>query len=169
MRILSIVTVLVVCGIVPGNPGRLISEKGVGPIRLGMTLGEARKAAPSATFERVGDGDGAALVQVTIARDVAMQVWADEEDPRKPIDWGKKIRTIETFSPAFRTATGAHPGMKVGDANRLYGRTKSVETTEIESRQFITFEKHPPGLLFRLDETGRALLSIAVSSSKDAS
>ncbi|MDQ3068510.1 MAG: hypothetical protein M3R55_02125 [Acidobacteriota bacterium] len=161
---LALVTLLVVSQIASVSPARLISEKGVGPIRPGMTLGEARKAAPGAAFARVGDGDGAALVQVTFAKGVTLQVWADEDDPEKPIDWRKKIRTIETFSPAFRTAEGAHPGMKVSDLHRLYGATRSIETTEIESRQFITFEKHPSGLLFRLDETGRAILSIAVSS-----
>lgn len=145
-------------------PDRLITAKGVGPIRVGMTLGAARKAAPGSTFKRAGDGDGAALVQITIARAVTMQVWADEEDPRKPIDWRKKILTIETFSPAFRTREGVHPGMRVRDANRIYGATKEIETSEIESRQFITFEKHPKGLMFRLDETGRTLLSITMSS-----
>ncbi len=161
---LSLVTLLFVSQVASVSPARLISEKGVGPIRPGMTLGEARKAAPDAAFTRVGDGDGAALVQVTLAKDVTLQVWADEEDARKPIDWRKQIRSIETFSPAFRTVEGAHPGMKVRDLNRLYGATASIETTEIESRQFITFEKHPAGLLFRLDETGDALLSITVSS-----
>lgn len=164
MRILPALMLLLVSQIGSGDPARVISEKGIGPIRLGMTLGEARKAVPGATFKRTGDGDGAALVEITLARDVTMQVWADEEDPSKPIDWRKKIQNIETFSKAFRTAGGAHPGMKVSDANRIYGATKAIETSEIESRQFITFEKHPAGMLFRLDETGRALLSISVSS-----
>ncbi|HEX6322373.1 MAG TPA: hypothetical protein VFZ36_01505 [Vicinamibacterales bacterium] len=144
-------------------PDRLITANGVGPIKVGMTLGEARKAVPRAAFARVSDGDGAALVQIALARDVTMQAWADEEDPAKPIDWRKKILSIETFSAAFHTAEGAHPGMKVAAANRLYGATQAIETSEIESRQFITFAKHPAGLLFRLDETGGALLSIAIS------
>ncbi len=164
MRMLSLMTLLCVSQVVSHGPPRLISEKGIGLIRVGMTLGEARKAAPEAAFRRAGDGDGAALVEVTLAKDVTMQVWANEEDPRKPIDWRRKILSIETSSPAFRTAEGAHPGMTLSDASRFYGATKAIETSEIESRQFVTFEKHPAGLLFRLDETGRAILSIAVSS-----
>ena len=164
MRFLPLVALLVLTQAAAVSPERLISGKGVGAIRLGMTLAEARKAAPGATFTRTGDGDGAALVQVTFAKDIALQLWADEEDASKPIDWRSKILNIETFSPAFRTAEGAHPGMKVGDLNRLYGATKAIETSEIESRQFITFENHPAGLLFRLDETRDALLSISVSS-----
>jgi hypothetical protein len=143
---------------------RLITANGIGPIQLGMTLAEARKAAPKAAFSRTSDGDGAALVQIALAPDVTVQAWADEEDPEKPIDWRKKILTLETFSEAFRTAEGAHPGMAVSDANRIYGATRKIETTEIESRDYITFERHPPKLLFRLDETRQAILSIAVSS-----
>ena len=145
------------------QPDRLISAKGIGPITVGMTLGEARKAAPGATFARSGDGDGAALVTVTFARDIALQVWADEDDQAKPIDWRKKVLNIETFSPAFRTAEGVHPGMKVSDANRAYGPTVAIETSEIESRQYITFEKHPAGLTFRLDQADGVILSISVS------
>ena len=142
---------------------RLITTKKVGPIRLGMTLAEARKAAPHATFKRTSDGDGAALVAITLAPNASMQVWADEDDPAKPIDWKKRIRSIETFSKAFRTAEGAHPGSLVRDLNRMYGATKAIEVTEIESRRYITFERHPAGFLFRLDETDRVILSIAVS------
>lgn len=165
MRILPALVLLLVSQIGSGDPARAISKNGVGPIKLGMTLGEARKAAPGATFKRTGDGDGAALVEITLARGVTMQVWADEEDASKPIDWRKKIQNIETFSKAFRTAEGVHAGMKVSDVNRVYGATKAIETSEIESRQFITFEKHPARMLFRLDETGRAILSISVSAS----
>jgi hypothetical protein len=159
------VGMLVALAVIAQAPARdrLISATGIGPIKVGMTLADARKAVPRAAFTRVSDGDGAALVRITLARDVTMQAWADEEDPEKPIDWRKTILTLETFSEAFRTAEGAHPGMKVKDANRLYGATVTIETSEIESRQFITFAKHPRGLLFRLDETGGALLSIAIS------
>jgi len=142
---------------------RLISRDGVGLIRLGVTLGAARKTVPSAAFTRASDGDGAALVKVTVAPGASMLVWAGEDDPKKPIDWTKPIRTIETFSAVFRTAEDVHPGTSVSAVNRVYGRTKAIETSEIESRRYITFDRHPGGLLFRVDETERAILSIAVS------
>lgn len=150
---------------VPLQQDRLISAKGVGAIQLGMTLSDARNAAPAAAFTRTSDGEGVALVQVTVAPDVSMVVWAEEDDPDKPVDWTKRIRSIETFSAAFRTAEGAHPGAMVSDVHRLYGPTKTTETSEIESRRYITFDNQPAGLMFRLDETGRAIFSIAVSPS----
>ncbi|HEY5545857.1 MAG TPA: hypothetical protein VIK50_07350, partial [Gemmatimonadaceae bacterium] len=44
----------------------LISSSGVGAIQLSMTVGEARRALPAATFARATDGDGLALVEVTL-------------------------------------------------------------------------------------------------------
>jgi hypothetical protein len=133
-----------------------------------MTLDEARKALPSATFKRATDGDGAALVEVRFAPapTTAVLVWADEDDSDAPIDWSKKIVTIETFSPAFHTAAGIHPGSSISEAEKAYGKTKAIKKSEIESREYITFARQPAHLTFRLAE-GK-IHSIAVSSSADA-
>jgi hypothetical protein len=161
----------------------LISKSGIGKIRLEMTLDEARRALPAATFARTSDGDGAALVEVTVAAGSTMVLWADEADPAAAIDWSKKIQRIETFSPAFHTAEGIRPGALVTDAEKVFGRTTEVNKSEIEQREFITFDRQPAYLTFRLDYTGifqgesrrtkvfqpRAkILSIAVSSQRPA-
>jgi hypothetical protein len=132
----------------------IISASGIGPIRLGMTLDEARGAARTATFQRASDGDGAALVEVTLARGAAMVLWAEEDDADAAIDWSKRIVNIETFNPAFRTSAGIFPGSLVTDAERAYGRTRAITLSEIESRQYIQFEAQPAWLTFRLDYTG---------------
>ncbi len=149
---------------------RLISADGVGGIRLGMTLGEARRAVPSASFARTSDGEGVALVEIILGPDVSIIAYADEDDSAAPIDWTKKVTNLETFSAAFQTAEGAHPGSLVADVEKSYGKTKEVMTSEVESREFITFERQPAGLAIRLDNTGdssspagRRLLSIAVT------
>ncbi len=131
-----------------------ISASGVGPVRLGMTLGEARSALPKATFARTTDGDGAALIEVTLAPDTTMILWADEEDANKPVDWSKRIASIQTFSAAFHTRAGVHPGTLVADAERAYGKTTLITLTEIEQRQYIEFEAQPAELSMRLDYTG---------------
>ncbi len=151
---------------------RLISADGVGGIRLGMTLDEARRAAPSASFARTSDGEGVALVEVTFGPDVTVVAYADEGDSEAPIDWTKKVTHLEAFSAAFQTADGAHPGSLVSDVEKVYGKTLEVTRSEIESREYITFERHPSGLTFRLDNSGdpgvtgssaARLLSIAVT------
>jgi uncharacterized membrane protein len=132
----------------------LVSASGMGGIRLDMTLDEARRRLPAARFERVSDGDGAALVEVTLAPAASMIFWADEDDPNASIDWSKRIKTIETFSSLFHTVDGVHPGSLVVDVEKVLGETKEIQKSEIESREFIAFQKQPANLTFRLDYTG---------------
>jgi hypothetical protein len=134
---------------------RVVSESAVGAVRLGMTLAELRRSLPRANFKRASDGDGAALVQVTISTNDSVIVSADEADPAAPIAWSKSIKTIETFSPAFHTQAGVHPGSSVAEVEKVYGKVVRIEQSEIESREFITFENQPAGLTFRLNYTGR--------------
>ena len=119
-----------------------------------MTLAEAQRALPAATFARASDGEGVALVKVTLAPDRSLTLWAEEDDPDAAIDWSKKVRTIETFSPAFHTAEGVHPDAAVSEVESVYGRTRSIEMSEIESRQFIVFATQPEYLTLRLNYTG---------------
>lgn len=119
-----------------------------------MTLAEAQRALPSATFARATDGDGAALVEVTLAPGQSLTLWADEDDPDAAIDWAKKVKTIETFSPAFHTREGASPGAPVSEVEAVYGETRVVEMSEIESRQYVSFSRQPEYLTLRLNYTG---------------
>lgn len=132
----------------------LITSSGMGKIRLSMTLGEARRALPAATVARTSDGDGVALVEVTIGPDTSLILYADEDDPEAPIDSSKRITRIETFSPAFHTVEGVHPGALVKDVEGLFGTTREIMKSEIESREFIDFVAQPPFLTLRLDYTG---------------
>lgn len=138
----------------PLEPNYTIEATGIGPIRLGMTLDEARAALPTATFERTSDGDGAALVAVTLAPDTTMVLWADEADADAPVDWTKRITNIETFSAAFHTPAGMHAGSLVTDVERLYGKVRVITLSEIESREYVEFEAQPHELTIRLDYTG---------------
>jgi hypothetical protein len=132
----------------------LISTSGIGRILLGMTLAEVRRALPGAKFARTSDGDGNALVETTLARKQSVLLWADEHDPGLPIDWSRTIKTLETFSAAFHTAEGVHPGSQVEDVEKIFGRVKLITKSEIESREYVTFERQPDFLTLRLDYTG---------------
>lgn len=158
----------------------LISVSGMGRLRLGMTLAEARRTHPTARFTRTSDGDGAALVEVSVAPNESLILSTHEEDPELPIDWSKKIRSIETFSSAFYTVGNVRAGSLVTDVERVYGDTKEIVRSEIESREYIEFERQPAYLTLRLNYTGifsagerttmrfqpgAKILSITVSSS----
>jgi hypothetical protein len=94
------------------NAGALyaITENGIGPVKLGMTLLEAKRAFPKATFSRGSDGEGVALVNVSTNESQVMVLFAGEEDKDKPINWSKRISSIETFSSNSSTSLGVRPG-----------------------------------------------------------
>jgi hypothetical protein len=159
---------------------RLITNSSMGKIRLGMSLDEARRTLGTvAVLSRTEDGDGAAFVAVMEGQEHTLTLWADEEDPATPIDWSRRIEYIDTSNAAFHTEAGMRPGALVEDVVRLFGPVTEIVVSEIESRQFITFERQPPALTFRLDYTGifadgarrttrfsagATILSIAISS-----
>ncbi len=131
-----------------------INWDSMGKVRLGMTLGEARDALATASFARTSDGEGLALAEVLLGEDDGFLLFADEPDPGAPIDWSRRIVWIQTFSPRFRTAEGIGPGSLVTDVVTVYGPIREITLSEIESREFIQFERQPAGLTFRLDYTG---------------
>jgi hypothetical protein len=126
----------------------------MGPVRLGMTLAALRQLVPTASIERVSDGDGAALVRVAFGQDDSLILSADEDDPDVPVDWSRRITTIETFSQTFHTVEGVRPGWLVEDLIKVFGPVREIVVSEIESREFITFENQPSWLTLRLDYAG---------------
>jgi len=138
------------------NAGALytITENGIGPVKLGMTLLEAKRAFPKATFSRGSDGEGVALVNVSTKESQVMVLFADEEDRNKPINWSKRISSIETFSSNCSTSLGVRPGGLVAEAEKQYGKVRKIIMSEIEARQFVEFKNQPRGMIFRIDYSG---------------
>lgn len=137
----------------PADTSCIVTDSSMGPVRVGMTLAEAKRALPGASFERGFDGDGVASVDVVVANDSLMSLVANGDED-EVIDWTKPIAFIETFSRSCRTADGVHPGALVADVERILGKVTRITLSEIESRQFVQFERQPGDLHFRLDYTG---------------
>jgi hypothetical protein len=138
------------------NVGALctITENGIGPVKLGMTLLEAKRAFPKATFSRGSDGEGVALVNVSTKESQVMVLFAGEEDRNKPINWSRRISSIETFSSNCSTSLGVRPGGLVAEAEKQYGKVLKIIMSEIEARQFVEFKNQPRGMIFRIDYSG---------------
>jgi hypothetical protein len=132
------------------SPALLIQGRGIGPIRLGQTLQQARHAWPGAHFQRSSDGEGIALVAVTLGPDTLLQLYANERDRTAPIHWSAVIVGIETFSPKPATAEGIRVGLPIRQLEQVYGPVRSIVRSELEGREFITFTRQPPQLRFRL-------------------
>jgi len=130
----------------------LIDTTGIGPLHLDQTLDEARRVAPKASFTRSSDGDGAILVNVELAPDTTIVVYANETGA--DIEWSKRIESIETFKPAFHTADGIRVGSLIVDVEKILGPVSEIIQSEIEQREYVTFRNQPRRLQFRLDYTG---------------
>jgi hypothetical protein len=124
-------------------------------VRLDITLDSARRAFRAATFSRTTDGDGLPLVEVARANTSLMILDAGEDDAEAPVDWNRKIEGIETFSPLCRQSDGIGPETLVTETVRILGPVQRIVLGEMESRQFIEFERQPAGVTLRLDYTGR--------------
>ncbi|MEZ5429298.1 MAG: hypothetical protein R2747_23825 [Pyrinomonadaceae bacterium] len=129
---------------------KLITADSAGPVKLGMTVREARQAMKGVPFNRTSDGEGVALIAVGPGDDPVMTLYAGEEDPQAPVDDRAKIEFIEVWSPVYQTAEGVRPEMKLSEAEKKYGPVKEIVISEIESREFVDFAKQPKGLQFRL-------------------
>jgi hypothetical protein len=131
-----------------------ITENGIGPIKLGMTLLEAKRVFPKATFSRGSDGEGLAKVNVSTKEFRVMVLFAGEHDKDKPINWSKRISSIEAFSSSCSTRLGVRPGSLVAETEKRYGKVLKIVKSEIESRQFAEFRNQPRGMIFRIDYSG---------------
>lgn len=140
--------------VVPAPPRCLITGSAIGPLQLGLSLEQARRRLPQATFTRASDGEGVALVEVAVEGASLAMLYAGEEDPDKPVDMTRQIDFLESFNPACATAEGIHPGSTLEAAEAAYGTVVSISRSEIESREFLQFTHPPAGVQFRLDYTG---------------
>ena len=131
-----------------------MTPEGVGPIHIGMTVAEARKAFPQATFIRIPEADFAPAIGVELGRESLMEFWVWEEegnDPDPPIDEQKEIYTIVTSNPLCHTEEGIHSGSLVLDAEKILGKAK--ETTG-EGGPYVSFEKQPKHMGFGMYDPG---------------
>ena len=134
---------MLVCGAGWTEQNFTITADSVGKIRIGITLAELRKTAPEFRFRPTSDGDGVVLTEIAKGRDICCYVYAG--DAR--LD---KIDFIEVIDPRYRTIGGLHPGMLVAQSEKILGKLQKIAMSEIESREFATFQKSPEELGIRL-------------------
>jgi len=147
----------------------LIRPNAVGGIALDMTIAEAQVVLPSASLERTSDGEGAALVSVSFGDAVMLLLFAGELDAAAPIDPSKRIELIEAIGTSCQTPEGVGPGSSVADVERVYGRATRIVRSEIESREFIEFERAPSAYVFRIRTAGDAPTGVRAATRADTS
>lgn len=127
-----------------------ISERGMGPVTLGMKVGELTKALPGTTLETSEDGDGVASLDLMFQKEALLSAYVGEATPASPLtDPSRIVEALETFTPHPATHDGVRVGMKLKDVEKIWGPVTEIVWTEIESREFVTFQRSPRWLVIR--------------------
>jgi hypothetical protein len=144
-------------GVAQTSTRTLITEKSIGPVRLGMTVARVRKLLPGYKLSRTSDGEGLALIAVERRGKTLMTLYAGESDPNRRINARAVIEHIEAIDASYRTLAGVHPGMSLRQVEKRYGKLKEITLSEIESREYASFEKQPAGVHLRvMSDSGTA-------------
>ncbi|HEX6729678.1 MAG TPA: hypothetical protein VF074_06695 [Pyrinomonadaceae bacterium] len=135
----------------------LITEKSIGPVRLGMTVARVRKALPGYKLSRTSDGEGLALIAVERRGKTLLTLYAGELDPNRRINDRAVIEHIEAIDASYRTSAGVHTRMSLREVEKRYGKLKEITLSEIESREYASFDKQPAGIHLRvMSDSGAA-------------
>jgi hypothetical protein len=122
-----------------------------------MTVARVRKALPGYILSRTSDGEGIALIAVERRGKTLMTLYAGEPDPTRRINERAVIEHIEALDAYYRTSAGVHPRMSLSEAEKKYGKVKEIMVSEIESREYVTFERQPAGIQLRvMNDSGMA-------------
>lgn len=137
-----------------GAEGPAIAGGGVMGVRTGVSLDQAKAAAPELAWVYEP------AFMVDFSADCALREPGGEElfcalvyeNPER--NGGDMIEAVVVLSPALKTATGAHVGMPLAEAAALYGAPTLSYHLANEGREFLSFADAPDWLSFRADRDG---------------
>ena len=123
----------------------LIYPKGVGPIRLGMTIEEARKAAPTWKFLETIDDEEAPCIDVRSDNKVILRffMYSYRFGSKKR---GPEIAEIVVLSPMFSTTDGIRYGTLLSEIEKHWGKFLSAVRSDNRAVQFANFQNQPKWL-----------------------
>lgn len=130
-----------------------ITPNSVGSIRLGMTVAEARQAMSGAKFARFIGSEEAALISVSIGSKHILTLGGEEENAldndgkETPVNENGIVGYIEVLDSRYQTADGVHIGMTVADAEKKYGKVKSIYN-DAHGGEIAEFTNQPKGFVF---------------------
>jgi hypothetical protein len=132
-------------------PDRLITNDSVGPVRIGMTISQARGLLPQFHLERATIGDGTIAYHVFSGKQTVMfLIPALKSRTSNRLDAAALVHAIEVVDPGYMTKAGVHPGMPLRDVEAIYGKLLRISMNEIEMQEFAAFPRLPAGILIRV-------------------
>jgi len=125
----------------PGK-NQLISAEGIGPAKVGMTLGQLKQLlAGNAEFQVkspfIVDFDAIAVIQS------GKEQYYILYPAGTPLADSDVIEALVTDNPDYRTAQGIGPGTLLTQAEAVYGDATLYYNTLNESREYVKFAKPP--------------------------
>lgn len=133
-----------------GVPPLLITERGMGPLTLGMRVGELSKALPHTSLETSEDGDGVASLDLMAKGQALASAYVGDATPDSPLtDPTRTVASLETFIAHPATPDGVRVGMTLKEVEKIWGPVTRIVWTEIESREYVTFQRSPKWLVIR--------------------
>jgi hypothetical protein len=134
----------------PVPADRLLTDTSVGPVRVRMTIAQARAALRGFEVVRGTGGEGAVVYVVRRGTQTVMFLWPLGKNSWDPITELTRIHDIEVVNPSYGTTAGVHPGMPLQEVERIYGKLVKIQRSEIEAQEFASFSKLPPALRIRV-------------------
>ena len=127
----------------------------VGGLKIGMTVAQARATLKSFSFDKgVYSDHKGAMLPVKRGKTIAMWLLAGKYDNGELMTDTSRIDIVQVLDPAFSTADGVRPGMRVADAEKKLGRVKLVEASESDGAEFATFTRQRAGLKYAVKLPG---------------
>ncbi|MBE9049947.1 DUF1176 domain-containing protein [Nostocales cyanobacterium LEGE 11386] len=129
-------------GVRSPSANQLITNKNVGPAKLGMTLGQLKqvlgeeaKFAPASLGVDAGEG-------IKVSQEGTLQyALGFTAEGKQPITDNSVINSITVSNPDYRTTAGVGPGTPLKQAVAIYGPATLFYNWNNEGREYIEFEQ----------------------------
>lgn len=132
----------------PLDSSQEISIGGIGLVRLGMTLADAKRAmGPNIRWQNVPnllvDFGGIAAKS---GSQTLFYIIYEASNPLKDTD---SIAMLMTENSAYQTHEGIGPGTSIAEAEKVYGQATLSFNWDNEGREFVKFANQPSNMTFR--------------------
>ncbi len=161
MKKLLVITITFLCGNISfcfaQNINTLITEKSIGPVKVGDSMTNLKKLLPPAEYNYKPDDSDADFYKCVISNkktgDELFSVSLSEETYQ---ECDGQILGADTTNKIFKTAEGIGVTSLIADAEKKYGKATLSYNTENGSIEGIAFEKsHPQNMYFLPSFPGR--------------
>lgn len=119
-----------------------LTEQAAGPVQLGMAISEIITSLPDIQTSMETDSSGVQWVNIQQNNEPLLSVMVEKPSHR--------VSVIRVLSPRFVTKQGVQVGENLQSASEKLGGLRSIQLTEVESREFATFQRAPETMVFQV-------------------